>query len=259
MNALADDTSFKVDINVPYVVDLVKTKEARTSTFDRVSFLAESAKNFLGPAVSVELPTDIKGLAKNALSGGASVIVNGLDLGIKVVASEKGALTVQLRNDLLPALPFVGLENTPAYVNKAGEVVANSAPAVVDAAIATVKEINKQMNKGPFWERPILGGSVRLDVSVGDIDIHKVITPVEIVGAGSAGLGVIYAASFSYYKYSLAEEEKKAAEMKEAAAARRDEIAAKKRRNQNTRPKFSKGTGRRDQEDVHKEQEVLLH
>jgi hypothetical protein len=99
MNAFAADdtgTSFKVDINVPYLVELVKTKEERTNTFDRVSFLAESIKNLFGPAVAVQLPTDIKGVVKDALSGGASVTINELDVGIKVVGSEKGALTIQL-------------------------------------------------------------------------------------------------------------------------------------------------------------------
>lgn len=224
MNAFADDTgtSFKVDINVPYLVELVKTKEERTNTFDRVSFLAESIKNLFGPAVSVQLPTDIKGVVKDALSGGASVTINELDVGIKVVGSEKGALTIQLSNDLLPALPFVGLPTTPGFVNAAGDVVASSAPAVVDAVLTNIKE-------GPFWERPIFGGSVRLDLSVGNIDIHKAITPLDALGGGSLGLGVVYASSYAYYRYSIDQEERAARAKQEAAAAKKAVAEAKKK------------------------------
>ena len=225
VSAFADDTSFKVDINVPYLVELVKTKEERTNTFDRVNFLAESIKNLFGPAVSVQLPTDIKGVVKDALSGGASVSINGHDVGIKVVGSEKGALYIQLSNDLLPALPFVGLPTTPGFVNAAGDVVANSAPAVIDAVDAVLTNFKED----PFWERPVFGGSVRLDLSVGNFDIHKAITPLDVVGGGSLGLGIVYASSYTYYRYIIDQEQRAARAKQEAAAAKKAAAEATKK------------------------------
>jgi hypothetical protein len=67
-----------------------------------------------------------------------------------------------------------------------------------------------------------------LDVSFDDIDIHNAITPVDIVVAGSAGLGADHSASFNYCKYKMAEEEKKASVMKEVAAPKRPEMATKR-------------------------------
>lgn len=220
----ASSTAVKVDIHAPYLLDLVKTPEARQDTTDRVVFLADSVKNWLGPAVSIELPTDLAGVAKKAVAGGASVQINGQDVGVQVVSSTKGALTIQLSTDLLPALPFAGLKSTPAIVTTAANAVAGMTPAVVNV-VTKVAAVTSNVQQ-PFWNRPVFDGSVRLDIDA--LKLHRAITPKDIVGGGSAALGAAYASSFAFYNYAIAQEEKAAVERKEAMAAKRAAAADKK-------------------------------
>lgn len=179
-------SSIKVDINARYLFELFKTGDARTKTFNRVAFLADSIKDLFGPGVSVELPTDIKGFVRQALSGGAAIKVNGQDVAVKVIESTSGELTFQIYSKFIPALPFVGLKNTPAYVGAAASVIENAAPKVVDAVTAAM---NTQ--PGPFWER---------------------LTLVDIIGGGSLALGVAYGSSYGLYQYEQYQSEQEAAE-----------------------------------------------
>jgi hypothetical protein len=218
----SDDTTFKINVDAPYIINLVKTKESRTQTFERAQFLADSLKNFLGPAVSVELPTDLQGLAKKAFSGGGTVSVNGIDVGVQVVKSENGALTVTLSNALIPRIPFAGLSNTPAVVNAAADGVAAAVPGVVDFVTTNLKE-------GPIWDRPIFGGKYRVDLDFGGLAIHKAVTPLDIAGGGSLGLGVAYGASFAFYQYELAKEAREAEEKKKSAAEKKKTAAVPKK------------------------------
>jgi len=223
----ADGTALRVNIDTPYVLDMVKTKASRTNTIERFSFLAESVKNLLGPAVSVELPTDIQGVAKQAFSGGATVSINGQDLAVKVVKSEHGALTVKLSNKFLPALPFAGLGSTPGVVNAAADGAARMAPAAVELVSNTLNQPPPQ--QGAIWDRPIAGGRYRL--KVGGID--KALTPLDVVGFGSLALGVVYAGSFGFYKYAEDKEASAAAEKKKDMAAKRASAEAKKKKTSN--------------------------
>jgi hypothetical protein len=224
--AAADATSFNVEINAPYLVDLVKSKEARAGTLDRVQFLVESVKNFLGPAVSVDLPTDIAGVAKKAFTGGATVQVNGQAVGVQVVGSETGTLTIQLASPLLPKLPIPGLPDTPKLVTTAANVAAEAAPAAVQVATKVVAKLSEAKPDLPFWDRPINANSLRIDVDA--LGWHRALTPADLVGGGSAGLGAAYASSFAFYKYELNREAETAAAKKEAMAAKRKAAVATK-------------------------------
>lgn len=224
--AAADATSFNVEINAPYLVDLVKTKEARAGTLDRVQFLVESVKNFLGPAVSVDLPTDIAGVAKKAFTGGATVQVNGQAVGVQVVGSETGTLTIQLASPLLPKLPIPGLPDTPKLVTTAANVAAEAAPAAVQVATKVAAKLSEPKPDLPFWDRPINANSLRVDVDA--LGWHRALTPADLVGGGSAGLGAAYASSFAFYKYEQNREAEAAAAKKEAMAAKRKAAATTK-------------------------------
>ncbi|KAL7567675.1 hypothetical protein ACA910_012014 [Epithemia clementina (nom. ined.)] len=227
--AADDATSFKVDINTPYIIELVKTKEARQGTYDRLNFLYESANNFLGPAVNLELPSDIKGVVKQALSGAATVKINGQEVGVQVVGSTSGALTIQLSNPLLPALPFAGLPTTPVIVNKAADVVADSSPAALELATNIMQRLQQfqeeKPQQEPFFDRPINAETIRIDIDA--IDFHRALTPKDIVGSGSLALGATYATSYSYYLYINDKEEKEAAAKKAAVEAKKKAAAAK--------------------------------
>lgn len=219
----AKEDSIQIDINTPYVLDLVKSGEARGQALNRLSFLAESVQNAVGPAVSVRPPTDIKSFTKKALSGGASIEVNGQTVGVQVVGSTKGALTVELSNPLIPAIPFAGLASTPSVVNEAAEVAASAAPGVVET-MENILSVKMEQPK-PFWSAPINEDVFRLDVDA--VGFHKAFTPLDVVGGGSLGLGVVYAASYAYY---IAEQEnaaREAAEKKTAMAAKKKAAAAK--------------------------------
>jgi hypothetical protein len=210
--AKTPSSSIKVDINARYLFDLFKTEDARTNTLDRVTFLADSIKNLFGPGVSVELPTDIKGFVRQALSGGAAIKVNGQDVAVKVIESSSGEITFQIYNKYIPALPFVGLKNTPSYVGAAASVIENAAPKVVDAVTSAMNSIDNavEQQQGPIWER---------------------LTPVEIIGGGSLALGVAYGASYSFYQYEQFQEEQEAiakqTQNKAKAAAAKKKTAEK--------------------------------
>jgi hypothetical protein len=64
---------------------------------------------------------------------------------------------------------------------------------------------------------------------VGNIDIHKAITPLVALGGGSLGLGIVYASSYAYYRYSIDQGEKAARAKQEAAAAKKAVAEAKKK------------------------------
>lgn len=216
----ADPTSFDINVNVPYVVDLVKSPEARTKTIDWVQYIAESIENLVGPAVSVELPTDYKAVARQALSGGASIKLNGQEVDVKVISSTKGNIQLQISNPLLPALPFAGLPTTPKVLTQTEYAVADATPAVIDAVSKELAGANGQ----PFWEQPI--GSLRVDFG----PFHKAVTPIDVVGVGSLALGGAYGLSYGYYSYSnykatkaTEDKKRKAAAAKKAKAAATDE------------------------------------
>ena len=222
-----DNTALKVDLDTPYLLDLVKTKQARSQTIDRIQYLEDSIKNLFGPAVKIELPTDYRGLVKKAFSGRATILVgtNGQQqqqqrIDLQVVQSDFGSLTVQIKSPLLPKLPLVGLPGTPAVVESAAVIVE-------DAVTPTVVNVWQKLSKPrepPFWTKPI--GEVNLP----NLGYYKQITPLDVVGAGSLGLGGIYAASYAYYKEEQRREEDAAANRKAAAAAKRKAVPSIKKK-----------------------------
>ena len=223
--ATAGDAAVNVYVKAPYVLDLVKTKSAREQTLLRAQYIVESIKSLVGPAVSVELPSDVRGFVKRALSGGATVAINGQDVTVQVVQSQAGALTVQLSNKFIPAIPFAGLDNTPAVVNAVADKAAEAAPGVLGL-------VQKTMNSNgvPFWDQPIAGGRYRLDYDFGAYSIHRPATLIDVVGTSSLGLGAAYAGSFAFYKYEQDREAKAAADKKQAMAGKRAGAAAKKKK-----------------------------
>ena len=222
------DAAIHVDINAPFVLDLVKTKDAREQTLLRAEYIVESIKSLVGPAVSVELPSDVQGFVKKALSGGATVAINGQDVSVQVVQSQSGSLTVQLSNKFIPAIPFAGLDTTPAVVNAVADKVAEAAPGALELVQKTMN--GKDM---PFWDQPI--GKFRFDFDVGAYSVHRPVTLIDIVGTSSLGLGAVYAGSFAYYKYEQDQEAKTAEAKKQAMAEKRAAAAAVKKKSDETK------------------------
>ena len=118
-------SALSINVNVPAVLELVRTPEARTSTLEKAAFLRQSAR-YLVPtdAVTVQPPTDIKAFVNQALSGQASVTIDApgapaqlpvpQKVDLQILASDWGALTVQIRNPLVPKLPLAGLSDNVA-------------------------------------------------------------------------------------------------------------------------------------------------
>jgi hypothetical protein len=236
--ATMPSSSIKVDINARYLFDLIKTEDARAKTLDRVTFLADSIKNLFGPGVSVELPTDIKGFVRQALAGGAAIKVNGQDVAVKVIESSSGEIAFQIYNKYIPALPFVGLKNTPSYVGAAASVIENAAPNVVDAVTAAMMNSeNAEEQQGPFWES---------------------LTPVEVIGGGSLALGVAYGASYSFYQYEQFQEEQEAIQKQTQNKAKAAAAAAKKKTSDKVKDKDGKKSKEGDVEATKQKQEALV-
>lgn len=223
--ATDDGASIRVEVNRPYIVELIRNRQEREAYAEKIRFLADGAKYVLEPILKVELPTDTKDFVKDALRGKADVKVNGLDFAVKVVGSEKGSVTVQLSSDLLPRLPVVGLPGTSPVVNAASEAVSeavsDSTPAVLNF-IDRVREVRRQqLQRPPFWTTPINADKVRLDLSLGTKEIHRAITPLDIAGVGSVGVGAAYGASYWYYLELQSAEERASAEKKQKAAEKK--------------------------------------
>lgn len=223
--AADDGASIRVEVNRPYIVELIRNKQERQAYAEKIRFLADGAKYVLDPIVKVELPSDTKDFVKDALRGKADVKVNGLDFAVKVVGSEKGSVTVQLSSDLLPRLPVVGLPGSSPVVNAASEAVSeavsDSTPAVLDF-MQRVREVRqRQLQQPPFWTTPINAGKVRLDLSLGTKEIHRAITPLDIAGVASVGVGAAYGASYWYYLEAQSAEERASAEKKQKAAEKK--------------------------------------
>ncbi|GAX27261.1 hypothetical protein FisN_13Lh179 [Fistulifera solaris] len=228
--AADDGASIRVEVNRPYIIELLRNKQERQAYVEKLQFLADSAKYVLEPILKVELPTDTKDFVKDALRGKADVKVNGLDFAVKVVASEKGSVTVQLSSDLLPRLPVVGLPGTSPVVNAASEAVSeavsDSTPVVLDFMQRVQAARQRQLQRPPFWTTPINTEKVRLDLSLGTKEIHRAITPLDIAGVTSLGVGAAYGASYWYYLELQSAEERASAEKKQKAAERKKVASA---------------------------------
>ena len=220
--AADDGASIRVEVNRPFIVELIRNKQERQAYAEKIRFVAEGAKYVLDPILKVELPSDTKDFVKDALRGKADVKVNGLDFAVKVVGSEKGSVTVQLSSDLLPRLPVVGLPGTSPVVNAASEAVSeavsDSTPAVLDFMQRVREARQRQLQRPPFWTTPI--GTLRLDVSLGSKELHRAITPLDIAGVASVGVGAAYGASYWYYLEAQSAEERASAEKKLKAAGK---------------------------------------
>ena len=233
-------TSVRVNVNVPSLVELVKTREARSSTLEKAMFLGQSAKYLLGPdAVSLEPPSDMKGFVSQALRGQASVTVDTAlgepqHVDVQVLASDWGALTVQIRNPLLPKLPFAGLPGTPAVVSKVlAPAMAEAAPSALELAQAVAEKI-QEPPPPPFWQTPIEDFAIDLPNGY-----HRDITPLDVLGTSSLALGAAYAGSYAWY---VAEQEREAKE----AADRKKAMAAKRAAANNPKPKDEKSTSKNE-------------
>ncbi|GAX27723.1 hypothetical protein FisN_13Hh179 [Fistulifera solaris] len=228
--AADDGASIRVEVNRPYIVELLRNKQERQAYVEKLQFVADGAKYVLEPIVKVELPTNTKDFVKDALRGKADVKVNGLDFAVKVVASEKGSVTVQLSSDLLPRLPVVGLPGTSPVVNAASEAVSeavsDSTPVVLDFMQRVQAARQRQLQRPPFWTTPINAEKVRLDLSLGTKEIHRAITPLDIAGVASLGVGAAYGASYWYYLELQSAEERASAEKKQKAAEKKKKAPA---------------------------------
>lgn len=225
-----DGASIRVEINRPYIVELIRNKQERQAYAEKLRFLADGAKYVAEPILKVELPTDTKDFVKDALRGKADVKVNGLDFAVKVVGSEKGSVTVQLSSDLLPKLPVVGLPGSSPVMNAASEAVSDavseSTPAVLDL-MQRIQEVRRQrLQRPPFWTTPINAEKIRLDLVLGKQEIHRAITPLDVAGVASVGVGAAYGASYWYYLELQSAEERAAEEKKQKAAEKKKTVVA---------------------------------
>ena len=220
------NAAIHVNINGPSLLERVKTPEGRSSTLEKLQFLRQSASYAVGPdALTVQPPTNLKSFVRQALSGQAAVVVDtGFEkippqpLEVQVVASDWGALTVQIRNPLLPKLPLVGLPDTPPVItNMVAPLATQAAPAALEIAGNIVERATAPPSP-PFWTTPIDDWVV----------LDHPLTPLDIVGTSSLALGAAYAGSYAYYQAEMEREEREASERKAAAAAKRAAAAKEK-------------------------------
>eukprot|EP00542_Grammatophora_oceanica_P013889 CAMPEP_0194029120 /NCGR_PEP_ID=MMETSP0009_2-20130614/2956_1 /TAXON_ID=210454 /ORGANISM="Grammatophora oceanica, Strain CCMP 410" /LENGTH=343 /DNA_ID=CAMNT_0038668717 /DNA_START=64 /DNA_END=1095 /DNA_ORIENTATION=- len=245
-NANADTTTttiipaLKMDIDPPVLFDIIKDEMNQ----ERILFYGESIKNLFGPAFTFELPStefaNLKELGLQLLKGSASVIINGQTVGVQVVKSEQGALTVQLQQQYLPKIPFLGLDETatsaavPTLVAPVPvETVTSTASTtpVQDVVSTAITTATTTTSTTPFWDMPLFDGALRVDVDIPFLfALHKAITPLDVVGTTMAGLGGIYVFTFAYYNYALWQEKQEAiakqAKMAAKVAARKEKEAA---------------------------------
>lgn len=206
---VANPTIVEVNVDVPYVLNTIETKETRIRTINWVKYIVESIENLFGPAVSINFPTKNYGLiAREILSGDATIKVNGEKVDLQVIESKPGVIQIQIENELIPAIPFAGLPTTPSIVTKAEYAVADQAPAVVGAVESIERELQQQKQGEFFWDRPV---SDRLRLGFAG---NRPVTYKDVVGAGSLGLGAAYGLSFGYYSYNSYQENKEAEERK---------------------------------------------
>ena len=201
-----------IRVNVPYIVDLVKTPESRTKSLDWASYIVESLQNFVGPAVSITPPTDQQAFARAAMSGGAQLVINGQVTTVQVIGSTPGALQLQITNPLLPAIPFAGLPTTPTIVKQYEYAVADMAPALVQAALP---DSSNQLSLAA-WDRPI--GNWKINLGSWQ---KSTVTPLDLVEAGSLAVIAAYGVSYGYYVYVNDQEAKEAEKKKAAMAAKK--------------------------------------
>jgi hypothetical protein len=233
-----------VNVDAAYLLEVAKSKEARTRTIDQLRFLADSLSKEFGGAVSVTLPTNLPAFFGEAARGDVSVMIGGenweQDVQIAVVGSSPGVLELEIRNELLPAIPLPSRPGTPPRVTWAANVVSELAPAgfgvarrllaqrpdavaaVAPAVLETAARVAESWSRPPFWDRPVLGGKVRIDVG----DVHRAVTYRDVAGSASLGLGAVYAGSYGYYQYERAEADRQAKEKAEAVKAKKKKAAA---------------------------------
>jgi hypothetical protein len=207
--------ALEIRIDEPKLLDLVKTADMRQRTIDRVSFLAQSIESFFGPAVSVQLPdlhtkATYTALAKQLINGGTTISVNDEPITFQIIGSKPGAIQIQISNPLIPGLPIPGLPTTPALITAGANAVASS-----DTVSSVLEEVVETIEDGPIWQRPLFRGQLRLDVG----DIHKALTPIDVLGGGSLALGAVYATSYGFYTFSNWKDAQDAANKKKKAAA----------------------------------------
>ena len=214
--AAEDTTSVQVNVNVPALIQLVKTKEARQSTADQAQFVADVIRRNIGPLVDVAPPSNIQGFVRKALTGQAAVTVNGQEtVTVQVIGSDPGALTLQIRNPRLPKLPLVGLPQTPPIVNAVAPLIEKAAPAALEFVVQQQQQQSAAANGG-FWTTPVDNLVVA----------GRALSPLDILGSASLALGAAYGGSYAFYMYEQDREAREAAD-KKAAMAEKREAAAK--------------------------------
>lgn len=113
-----------VDNPKALVVDADIRSILKTSFDNRKTLLATAKEfagpvgtlnNFVSPSLSIQLPSDLKGAAQDALSGEVSAVVNGEPVGL-IVLPQEDLLTVAIQSPSLPKLPL--WESTSAIAAK---------------------------------------------------------------------------------------------------------------------------------------------
>eukprot|EP00977_Amphora_coffeiformis_P020753 scaffold8460_cov166-Amphora_coffeaeformis.AAC.8 len=230
--ATVDDTTTAVQIkvNIPALLEAVQTKEARQSSAAKAQFVADVLRQNIAPYVNVEPPSNIAGFARKALRGqaGATVtpILNQNDNGavtpvtttVQVIGSDAGALTLQIRNPLLPKLPFVGLPQTPPLVNT---IVAPLVEQAAEPTWAILQRQQQQAAKQPAKKQPVKQQSptIAWTEPTNIVVSGRALSPLDILGGASAALGATYYFTYGFYLYEQDRQEKQAAEKKAAVVA----------------------------------------
>jgi hypothetical protein len=101
------------------------------------------------------------------------------------------------------------------------EAVSDSTPVVLDFMQRVQAARQRQLQRPPFWTTPINAEKVRLDLSLGTNEIHRAVTPLDIAGVTSLGVGAAYGASYWYYLELQSAEERASAEKKQKAAEKK--------------------------------------
>jgi len=197
------------------------------------------------PDSKVELPRDVKGAVRDALSGEVGATVNGA--GVKVtLQSRPGTVTLRVDSPLLPKLPILsGDEDVPVL----GKADLDRAPILEESRVAGATTVASAAPPSSAVEGggAIEGGEIpaaaagvaavppaEKEMSVWDrrFVYYDSLTNLQAAAAGvAAGVGASYAISYRYYLSQIEEADREAEEKRKAKAAKaKTATAAKKKK-----------------------------
>lgn len=252
--AAADTTSIssktiQVELNAPILIKRLKSEKYQRELLDA---LRETQDVIGGDAIKVTPPSNIGGAIRDLLSGRGEITVNGQPVDVALLESERGEITVRIRNPLLPKVPILSSSARIPFLSSDEKTVERAPVRNVerpdlgtllraawlvlgpssDGVGGADDEINFMALLGraygwdmttPFWDQKFWGGAISVPVPRAE-DKGGPYTYVannrDVAGSVSLGLGAVYGGAYAYHTAQIEEEEARAKEKKEASEAK---------------------------------------